>query len=87
MLLHLGLHSKTYDKLKALCSTVPIELVLSKITNETIITIIFFLAADSGLTRQPLGLRATHQPLGVGGWGGIKLPPLLLRRYRRNAKR
>ena len=30
-----------------------------------------------------LGLRATRQPLG----GGLKLPPLLLRRYRRNAKR
>ena len=36
------------------------------------------------LTRQPLGLRATRQPL---GGGGIKLPPLLLRPYRRNAKR
>ena len=36
------------------------------------------------LTRQPLGLRATRQPL-----GGHKVapPPLLLRRYRRNAKR
>ena len=39
---------------------------------------------DTGLTRRPLGLRATRQPL---GGGGIKLPPLLLRRYRRNAKR
>ena len=37
------------------------------------------------LTRQPLCLRATRQPL---GGGGIKLSaPLLLQRYRRNAKR